>query len=72
MTSCTVFVERVGLLGDLPEQGEVVPGAGRGDLRVVIYRSYSIVYRVRSAEIAILSVRHTRMQAQDSIPEDDR
>jgi len=65
------FIERVRLLGDLPSQGEIVSGAGRGDLRAVIYRSYRIVYRVRSAEIAILSVRHTRMQAQDSIPEDD-
>ncbi len=67
-----VLVERVRLLGDLPQQGEVVPSSGRGDLRVVICRSYRIVYRLRSAEIAILSVRHTRMQPQDSFPEDDR
>lgn len=66
------FIERVGLLGDLPQQGEVVPGTVRGDLRIVIYRSYRIVYRLRPTEIAILSVRHTRMQPQDSSPEDDR
>ena len=55
------FVKRTSLLADLPEQGAPWGRPHRSDLRAIVYESYRIVYRIRSDEVAILSVRHTRM-----------
>ena len=56
------FLERVELLGDLPEQGQLWGDGSRPDLRVIIHESHRITYRVADDEISILSVRHTRME----------
>lgn len=58
------FIERTRLLGEFPEQGAPWGRPHRSDLRAVVYESYRIVYRIRADEVAILSVRHTRMQSE--------
>ena len=56
------FFDRVELLVALPEQGHVWGDGSRPDLRVILHESHRIVYRVGDDEIAVLSVRHTRME----------
>jgi addiction module RelE/StbE family toxin len=65
------LLERVELLVEFPEQGAVWGGSRRPDLRSIVVGSYRILYRIRSEEIAILSVRHTCMhpEAQSEDPE---
>ena len=57
------FIERTELLAEFPEQGAPWGRPHRSDLRTIVYESYRIVYRIRPDEVAILSVRHTRMQS---------
>ena len=57
------LVARVLLLGDLPEQGSILPGALRTDLRSVLYGSFRIVYRVDREEVVVLGIRHTRRES---------
>ncbi len=57
------FIERVRLLAELPEQGQTIADAHRGDLRSVLYDSYRIVYPVERDEALVLAVRHTRRQS---------
>lgn len=56
------FLERVELLADLPEQGQPWGDGTRPDLRAIIHESHRIVYRIADDEVAVLSVRHTRME----------
>lgn len=58
------FLERTELLAEFPEQGEVWGGHSRPDLRSIVHENHRIVYRVRVDEIAILSVRHARRDAE--------
>ena len=60
------LIERVDLLSDLPEQGRQWRKGVRPDLREVVFESYRIVYRVGSEELSVLSVRHTRMETEES------
>lgn len=60
------FLERVELLAGLPEQGRVWDDGQRPDLRQIIHQSHRVVYRIGSDEVAILSVRHTRMRPEES------
>lgn len=46
--------------------GSVWGAEHRRDLRSLVHESHRIVYRVRADEVAILSVRHTRRQAEES------
>lgn len=63
------LLERVQLLTEFPEQGPVWGGQRRPDLRSILFESHRVVYRWRPDEIAVLSVRHTRMQP-DALTED--
>jgi plasmid stabilization system protein ParE len=56
-------------LAEFPEKGQVWGDGQRMDLRQIIYGSHRIVYRVSKDELAVLSVRHTRMRLVLS-PED--
>lgn len=60
------FLERTELLGEFPDQGSVWGGERRPDLRSIVHENHRIVYRVRGDEVAILSVRHTRQEAEES------
>lgn len=54
--------ERVRNLAPFPEQGRVVPEAGRKEIREIQYQGFRVLYRVSSGEIGILSVRHGRRE----------
>ncbi len=41
-----------------PESGRLVPEVRRRDLRELVFGNYRIIYRLGSAEIAVLTVRH--------------
>ena len=60
------LIERIDLLSELPEQGRLWGEGVRPDLREVVFEPYRIVYRVGSNELSVLSVRHTRMEAEES------
>jgi plasmid stabilization system protein ParE len=47
-------------LGNYPESGRPVPEIRRPDIREIIYGDYRAIYRIRSATVAILTVRHGR------------
>jgi toxin ParE1/3/4 len=57
------FIERTSLLAEFSEQGTPWGRPHRSDLRAIVYESYRIVYRIGAEEVAILSVRHTRMKS---------
>lgn len=43
-----------------PRSGRMVPEFGRTALREIIYGSYRVIYLVKSGEVEILTVRHSR------------
>ena len=47
-------------LADYPESGRHVPEIRRPEIREIIYGEYRIIYRIRTATAAILTVRHGR------------
>ena len=59
------FLERVDLLAEFPDQGLAWGDPRRSDLRYIFFESYRLVYRVSPGELAVLSVRHTRMLPED-------
>lgn len=59
------FLKRVDLLLEFPEQGAAWGTTLRSDLRFIIFESYRLIYRLSAEEIAVLSVRHTRMQPEE-------
>ena len=59
------LLERVQLLSKFPEQGAPWGGPRRPDLRSIIFESYRLVYRIGAQELAVLSVRHTRMRPDE-------
>jgi plasmid stabilization system protein ParE len=56
------FLQRADLITEFPDQGAAWGDPRRSDLRSIIFEGYRLVYRVGTDEIAILSVRDTRMQ----------
>jgi len=44
-------------LGTFPERGRMVPEFKRPELREIIFRSYRIIYRLNSAEMAVEVIR---------------
>ena len=54
-----LFTE-VDRLADYPESGRHVPEIRRSEVRELIYGEYRIIYRTKTAAVAILTVRHGR------------
>ena len=52
--------EAVERLTDYPKSGRPVPEIPRPEIREIVYGEYRIIYRVRSATVALLTVRHGR------------
>jgi plasmid stabilization system protein ParE len=47
-------------LTDYPESGRPVPEIPRPEIREIVCGEYRIIYRVRTATVSILTVRHGR------------
>jgi len=47
-------------LTDYPDSGRPVPEIRRPEIREIVYGEYRIIYRVRTATVALLTVRHGR------------
>ena len=52
--------ERIGQIKDFARSGRKVPGINRDEIRELVYGNYRIVYRIESARVAIITVRHLR------------
>lgn len=52
--------DEVERLADYPESGRHVPEIRRPEIRELVYGEYRIIYRIRAATVAILTVRHGR------------
>ena len=52
--------QRVGQLAQFPNSGRHLPETSREDIRELIWKNYRIIYRVKTRELAILTVRHTK------------
>ncbi|MEI7901696.1 MAG: type II toxin-antitoxin system RelE/ParE family toxin [bacterium] len=52
--------EAVERLTAYPESGRPVPEIQRPEIREIVYGEYRILYRVSSATVALLTVRHGR------------
>jgi len=62
------LLKRIDRLAQHPESGRVVPGLDRDDIREIIYASHRVIYRVASAEVRILTVRHSaRLLDEDEL-----
>jgi toxin ParE1/3/4 len=51
---------RVGQLGKSPQSGRQIPETPRKDIRELVWGNYSIIYRIDSRQVSILTVRHTK------------
>lgn len=45
-------------IGDQPRSGRIVPGYQRDTVREVFEGDYRIIYRIRSQQVDVLTVRH--------------
>lgn len=52
--------KRVGQLVQFPNSGRHLPETSRDDIRELIWKNYRIIYRIKTREVAILTVRHTK------------
>ncbi len=50
------LIEHANILSDTPFMGRTVPELGIQDIRVLIFKKYRIVYRVKKKSIEILTV----------------
>ncbi|MBK8185939.1 MAG: type II toxin-antitoxin system RelE/ParE family toxin [Cellvibrio sp.] len=51
---------------DLPYSGKQVPEIQRDEIREVFYGNYRIIYKISSATIYVLTVRHRRQLLDDA------
>ena len=59
--ACTDRLER------FPRSGRVVPEIGSDEYREVIYRRrYRVIYRIETAQVSILTVRHTAQELDET------
>jgi len=59
--------DATGLLAETPEMGAIWGRSPRTDLRVVLFKTYRIIYRVDPDRVVILAVRHTRRELDDEV-----
>lgn len=45
-----------------PEMGRMVPEVGRKDIRELIWRGYRIIYQVKTEEVVVHNLRHSRQR----------
>lgn len=62
------LVRRVGLLGDLPEQGRVVPEWHESSVREVFHEPYRVIYEVFDDRIEVLTLSHFRQELPPQPP----
>lgn len=51
-------LDRGDQIGDHPRSGRVVPEYGRETIREIFEGDYRIIYRIRSQQVDVLTVRH--------------
>lgn len=54
------LLDRVAALERFAKRGRVVPEIGRSPYRQLVLPPYRVIYRVDSAEVVILTVRHSK------------
>jgi len=59
------LVERVELLGRLPDQGRVVPEWGEESVREILYEPYRVIYEIFDDHVQILTLSHYRQKLED-------
>jgi len=52
-------------LGDQPESGRIVPEFGRPEIKEVIHGNYRLVYEIKTNQIDMLAIWHTRQMLPD-------
>ena len=52
----------VGRLRSFPQSGRAVPEVNRPDIREIIFKKYRVIYRVRTRQVSILTVRHGKQR----------
>jgi plasmid stabilization system protein ParE len=53
------------VLSNQPESGRIVPEFNRPEIREVIHGSYRLVYEIKSNQIDMLTIWHTRQMLPD-------
>jgi len=56
------IINRVDQLENFPKSGRVVPEFDSSDIREIIEGNYRIIYKVSSAQVAIVRVHHSARQ----------
>jgi len=56
-------------LSSQPESGRIVPEFRRPEIREIIHGNYRLVYEIKSSQIDMLTIWHTRSQVS-GLPED--
>ena len=59
--------KKVEILKSSPKVGRIVSEIERKEIREIIFGNYRIIYRVESANISVLTIRH----GKQILPEDD-
>jgi plasmid stabilization system protein ParE len=59
------LIERVELLGRLPDQGRVVPEWGEESVREILYEPYRVIYEIFDDHVQILTLSHYRQELED-------
>lgn len=62
------LVKRVELLGDLPEQGRVVPEWHESSVREVFHEPYRVMYEVTADRLEIIAMSHFRQELPHQPP----
>jgi plasmid stabilization system protein ParE len=64
-----VIVDRAGSLSAFPDMGQMMPEAGRPEVREIIVEPYRLIYRRDPEEVIIMGVFHFRQQVgADDLP----